>query len=249
MSDVAEIAGNVGLFPEPPLNNHGRNYGGSRALFRAAAQEFGVELEHQEDYDWAVVLGVSMLLDHLVDIEQVDISGPTQEIASGHLRDDLNRDIQVRFANYMHRQDEDGRQAWMDAVSAVDELVENQRSAETIEEVIDIRTEEADILSSFLELETDDRPDASARRDFNRWVNSWSRVGYMLDSLFDIKKDYKNGEVGVRPTLSDRIKLAKAAAKESAVAIKRTPPKLFGKCALNGMRYVVFNMKLPVTEE
>jgi hypothetical protein len=70
----------------------------------------------------------------------------------------------------------------------------------------------------------------------------------MLDSLFDIKQDYENGEVGLRPTLSDRIKLAKAAATESALAVKRTPPNLFGKCVLNGIRYVVLDMKLPVTE-
>ncbi|HEX5455965.1 MAG TPA: hypothetical protein VFW77_01225 [Candidatus Saccharimonadales bacterium] len=250
MSDVAvaELTGNVGPFPEPPLRSC-RGYKGSRALFHAAADQFGVELTDEESYDWAVVLGGSMLLDHLVDVEQVDITGPFQEITSGHFRDDLSRDIQVRFANFMHRQDEQGRQALLDGVKSVDELARSQRNAETVQEIIDIRREEADLLASFLKLPTDGLLDASARKEFNRWVNSWSRVGYMMDSLFDIKQDYENGEVGLRPTLSDRIKLAKAAAEESVVAIKRTPPSLFGKCVLNGMRYVVFNMKLPVTEE
>jgi hypothetical protein len=249
MSDVAvaELKGNVGPFPEPPLQSC-RGYEGSRALFHSAANQFGVELTDEESYDWAVVLGGSMLLDHLVDVEQVDITGPFQEITSGHFRDDLSRDIQVRFANFMHRQDEQGRQALLDGVRTVDELAERQRNAGSVQEIIDIRREEADILSSFLELETDGHPDAAARKRFNRWVNSWSRVGYMLDSLFDIKQDYENGEVGLRPTLSDRIKLAKAAATESALAVKRTPPNLFGKCVLNGIRYVVLDMKLPVTE-
>lgn len=218
-------------------------------MFREAAAQFGVELTPQEDYDWLVILGAGMLVDHLVDVEKADIAEPFEEIVSGHIREDLSADIQIRAINYMLRQTEEGRRRIFDRVRQVNELAAAQREAVLASEVVGIRITEADILSSLLSLPTEGVSDSAARSNFNFWLASWSRVGYLLDSLFDAKQDYRNGESGMRPTIRSRLRFALAASKESVTALKRTPPRLLGKCALNGINYVVRQKRVKLLED
>ena len=241
MADALSFNGDSSApFPEPPVD--GQRYGGTHVLFREAARQFGVKPTEQEDYDWIVILGAAMLVDHLVDVERTDIVAPVRTIVAGTIRQDLNADIQTRTANYVFRQTAAGQQLFFDRIRRVNELAEAQREATAAREVIDIRRTEADIFSAMLSLSILDESDAAARINFNLWLNSWAKVGYLVDSLIDVAKDYKNGESGVPPTLGARLLFAAAVSIESATALRRTPPKLLGTCALYAFKDI-FNQK------
>lgn len=231
-------------FPEPP--DTGVSFGGSRILFRQAAECFGVELSEHEDYDWLVVMGAAMLIDHLVDVEGLDIKAPFQQITNGSLREDLHPDLQIRAINYMRRQNAEQQAFVFEAVSQVNELSIAQRKATRAKETVDIRLAEADILAQLLSLETADKPDMQARTRLNRWISSWSRTGYLLDSLADIGDDFSSGQSGVYPSVGARLVYATAASRESLTALGRTPPSLIGKCAMIGVNYVIKQRRVDV---
>jgi hypothetical protein len=231
-------------FPESP--DTGVSYGGSRNLFRNAAESFGVDLLDQEDYDWLVVMGAAMLVDHLIDVEGLDINSPFQDIIDGNLREDLHPDLQIRAVNYMRRQNPQQRAVIFDSVALVDELSGAQRKATKPNEVVDIRLAEADVLAQLLSLETGKGSDSHARIKLNKWISSWSRTGYLLDSLADIKTDYSTGQSGVYPSIWARLIYATAASRESIAALSRTPPSLLGKCAMSGVNYVVKQRRVNV---
>jgi hypothetical protein len=241
------------IFPsEPPFEEpkiHDVRRGGSLVLFGEIATSFGVDVSNADHHHWRSVLGAAMLLDHLLDVEDKSNKGvPEKEgfvrsfvvLMQGQLRDDLDEVIQIRTVNYMARQHPERQQKIYDDVLTVDELTRRQRQTTDVHDLVDIRLTEADILSSLLALDYEENiPDANARGSFNQWVQSWSRVGYTLDSLVDLKEDFQNGESMVRPTLHARGILAKTVATESGVAVKRTPPRTMVKCAVNGFRYVI----------
>ena len=106
MSNNSEVSVPL-VYLEPP--EIGRTYGGSRALFRSAAQRFGVELSEEEDYEWMVGLEFAKLVDHLVDVEKQDASSSYKDIVSGNLRSDLKTDIQIRTINFMARRSPEER--------------------------------------------------------------------------------------------------------------------------------------------
>lgn len=225
------------VFNEPPVS--GRSFGGSRLLFRSAAEEFGVQLTTQEYYDWLVELEAAMLIDHLVDVERKDVPPHFHEIVSGKFRDDLAADIQIRAVNYMGRQPGEYREQIYTWVEEVNDLAVAQQNASKPGDVVDINVREAEILAALLALKFDDTSDEQARQNFNNWLRGWSRTGYLLDVLVDMKSDFESGESGVRPSAFAAAHYATALAGESITSMAKTPPALIGKCALVGMNYVI----------
>ena len=221
---------------------------GSRYLFRGAARSFGVELEDQEDEDWRAMLGGAYLVDHLLDIDKTDIMPGVAAIVSGELIEGLHERTQVRFREYMLRQEESRYDDIIRRLEQVSSLSHRQALAESAQEVIDIRREEADLLAYLLGLPTHNRRDSVARERFNDWLVGWSRCGYLLDTLIDMKLDYDNGDSGVRPTTRAKAVIAGVAVKESLIATRKTPLRLLGKCALVGARYLLLNKKPDLTD-
>jgi len=241
----AGITSKADGFDEPA--DEGTNYGGSRKLFRNSAHNFGVTLSQQEDYDWLAVMQTCMLVDHLADEEKTDISVAFDGIFSGEMHENLDYDAQVRAHNYMHRQSEAKQQRIIELIAIVQALIKNQRDTSSVEELIEIRLSEATVLTELLSLNVSDSDDAEARANFNSWLSSWAAVGYLLDSLIDMKADYDNGESSVLPTKNSRLRLLKPLARESMKAIPATPVKVLGECALNGFNYVVRNNRADLT--
>ncbi len=253
MPDLHNQFPDLPTFPDKPLFDEPEvadvRHGGSLVLFGEIARSFGVEVTDEDQQHWRSVLGAAMLLDHLLDVEDLsssngaerrDFVGSFVTLMQGNLRDDLDRTTQVRAANYMARQTPERQQGIYGDVLAVDELTRRQRQTAKAGELVDIRLTEADILSSLLALNHEtDTPDASARESFNKWVQSWSRVGYTLDSLIDLKRDYENRESQVRPTVLARAVIARTVVVEGGVALKRTPARAMASCAVNGFRYVI----------
>lgn len=252
MSSAETLSNNVesygeARFVEPA--DEGINYGGSRKLFRSIARSMGVELSEQEDYDWLVLMQFCMLLDHLADEEQTDIMSALHAIYSGELREDLNSDAQVRTHNYLHRQTPDSRDRLFDRVNRVQTLLEKQRTLNTANELVHQRQQEAIILADILSLERGSGSDDQARIKFNTWLQSWASVGYLLDSLLDVRSDYENQESLVRPTLSTRITITKPLLREAVLAVRETPVREIGKCAMNGINYLARNRRVDITSD
>jgi hypothetical protein len=234
------------IFVDP--EDDGKGFGGTRALFREAARQFDVDLSKQEDYDWLAQFGACMLIDHLVDVEKTDLPLFFNDIISGSIRDDLNPDVQVRAINYMGRLAPEARGRIFSQVAQVNKLVTAQRSASKATEVVDIRIAEADIFTSVVALEETDGMDESARKSFNAWLLGASRAAYLMDTMFDMRKDYENGETSVKPSAVARLQYAHAATREGLFALKRTPAGLIGKSALVAVNYVMKQRRLDVTE-
>ena len=229
-------------------NFEGTSFSGSRYLFRSAAEAFGVELSEQEDNDWRALLGGAYLVDHLIDIDKTDIMPHLTSVISGRGIPGLHLDTQVCFRNYILRQNESRYDDIMQRLGGVSRLAQRQAEAKTAHELIEVRLEEADLLAYLLALQTNTQEGAEPRERFNLWLRGWSRCGYLLDTFVDMDLDYENGDSGVRPTASSRATVAGAAVKESVTAIKNTPLRLIGKCALVGARYIMLDKKPDMTD-
>lgn len=247
MTSAVEVSANWALPVSGEQEGESRQFSGSRYLFREAAKAYKVRLEEHEDNDWRALLGGAYLVDHLLDVEQIDIMPAINAIVAGELRDDLHTDTQARFANYMRRQPKDRYVDIMRRLGGVSAMAERQASATTAGEVIKVRLEEAELLAYLLSLPEDQRQDANGRRKFNKWLRGWSRAGYLLDSFIDMRDDYESGASGLEPTVKIRAQIGSTAAKEMARAAVKTPPQLLGKCALVGFRYLVLNKKPDLT--
>lgn len=220
-----------------------RTYSGSRNLFRDAAQLIGVDLQRQEDIDWGYLMEGAALVDHLLDTEKVSVVPEMRRIGAGEYRPDLHLSSQRNFANYVGRQTVEKLDGMFDQLERVEKLVQAQREATKAREVVEIRVEEANILASFLSLPVGDTVDAYNRIVFNDWLVGFSRAGYLVDSFIDLKKDFVNGESGVKPTARARAVVGTAAVREGVAALNKTPPQLIKKCGATAVKYVMFNVK------
>lgn len=228
------------IFLDPPEATI--SHSGTKTLFIATAESFGVKLTAQERYDWQATLGASMLIDHLIDVEKSDINEPFQKIMAGNIRPDLNQDIQIRSINYLGRQTAETRARIFDLVPMVGKLAIEQRNATKAKEVINIRKTEAPILASILSVSAAGE-DSAARIKFNDWIQSWSTVGYLTDSLIDMRADYANGESSVKPTPAAAVTYAHAAASEGFKALKNMSPKLIAMAANHAFKSLILNRK------
>jgi hypothetical protein len=106
-----------------------------------------------------------------------------------------------------------------------------------------LRNEEAGIYSGLLALPVESRHDAAQRNAFNDWLDHFSRAGYLIDSLVDLKDDYQTGATSVRPSLHSRTVVGRHAASETIVTLRKTPYRAVGQIAMVGFRYQVLNRK------
>ena len=89
-----------------PYPDESKSYGGSRELFRVAATQFGVNLTDREDFGWRELLGGAYIVDHLFDVQKVDIMPSIQNMLDGELIPDLTALPQLRISEYMNQQAE-----------------------------------------------------------------------------------------------------------------------------------------------
>ena len=230
-----------------PYPDESKSYGGSRELFRVAATQFGVNLTDREDFGWRELLGGAYIVDHLLDVKKVDIMPSIQNMLDGELIPDLTALPQLRISEYMNQQAESRRKYILDSLKQIGELVLAQRVAVKASDVVEIRIAESDIFSGILALDTEDRSDSISRSRFNSWLKSGGRTGQLLDSLLDVSEDYQNGESCVVPTTRSRSVFAAAMTKEAISTVRKTPPSLFEKMTVHGLRYVFKNDKPKVT--
>lgn len=218
------------------LRNYGADrtpeYAGSCRLFTQVAESFGVELTPQEVEDWSVLLGAAYIIDHIVDERQQDLTLFIDKTVRGESVPGVSDEATDACRAYLERQPDDRRQATLSGLYRLAEFPEAFANAMTVEELIRLRLEEADMYAAFLKLDiADGAADAQARLSFNNWVEIFSRSGYLVDSFFDLRKDYEQGLIGVPPSFSARRALAKVAIRELLPGVRATPLRALGATA------------------
>ena len=165
-------------------------FSGSMGLFIDAAIAFGVDLEDQEREDWLMMGRAVHIIDQYVDEEKADIMPYVSAILAGTEILGISQDFQDRCREYMQRQSENRQTEIIKKLGQVSTLVEQQETAETIRELMEVRQAEADLMANLLALSSDGRPDETQRSTFNTWLVEVSRTGYLIDSFRDLGEDY-----------------------------------------------------------
>lgn len=218
-------------------NDRAAEFSGSRRLFTEVAHAFDVQLEDSEAEGWGDMLHLAYAIDQKVDIEQGDVPTFIQKLLASKYDTGPTISVQTRFLEYMQRQPESRHETIIHRLGSIGLLAKEQAAADTVNKVVDIRLAEADLFSYLLLLPTENKPDKTQREKFNRWLAGFSRTGYIVDSLIDIKEDYQSGNTNLQPSITARAKLAKAATKEALNGIRQTPLKVLGKTILVALKY------------
>lgn len=212
-------------------------FSGSRQLFTQVAEAFGVQLEEAEVVGWSDMLHLAYAIDEKIDVEHGSASGFIFDLLSDKYETGPMQRTQARFQDYMEHQSETRYQTIIERLGGISLLAKQQSEADTVEKVVNVRLAEADLFSYLLLLPTENMPDKIPREKFNKWLGSFSRAGYIVDSLIDIKEDYEGGSTNLRPSIATRIGLAKSAAKEAFGGLRKTPPRVLGKTLLVALKY------------
>lgn len=113
-------------------------------------------------------------------------------------------------------------------------------NAKSPAEIISVNRFEAQWYANLLELNVEGKKDAINRRKFNLWLHNFCLSGYMFDAATDMKEDFDNGNIAVKPTHLNRAVMFKAALREIYIGAINTPVRSLGKVA-----YVAYRNERP----
>jgi len=213
-------------------------HAGSRYLFADAAKAFGVHLDSQENDDWRTLLMLGYVIDELVDVDRrQDIGQQLRAVLAGDSFQYGPPELPARFRAYMAAQTDTRQAEILARLDQVSGFVDAQANSTTVDELVAVQAQEAQLFAQVLSLPVEDRPDAAQRNRFNQWLQGFSRVGYLFDTLVDLQQDYEDGSSSVRPTFRAKAAIGRITIKESLAAVRKTPPRLLGKVAVVGLKY------------
>ncbi|HEX4774032.1 MAG TPA: hypothetical protein VH234_00760 [Candidatus Saccharimonadales bacterium] len=215
---------------------------GSAYLFGSVAESMGVELAPQERGDWKTLLAAAYAIDYIVDDEGKDIDSVVASFLAGGKLEGATNLITTNFRRYIETQPEERRALTIQRLGAIGSHVELCSQAESVTELITARQDEAELYASFFELPLNNTSDKSQRSIFNAWLHVFSRTGYLVDSLLDLKVDYEDGGTKVEPTVANRIMLARAAFRESVVLARQTPSVALVDILKVGYHYLILGV-------
>ncbi len=216
---------------------------GSARLFRAVGESFGVDIGDRERQDWRVLLGALYVADHLIDDRRESELSPLVKLLEGDGLPGIDTEFQEACWDFMANQTPERRQEIYKNFGQMAEFASQLRATESIHELIRIRLQDAGVFADLLSLPTTDTIDPTERDDFNDWLLSFSRTGYLVNSLHDLGDDYQTGETSVKPTPKARLVLARSALRETIIGINKTPLRTIGSLTMVAFRYEVLGRK------
>jgi len=212
------------------------------AIFQKLAEGFNVEVKPDHTQYWRSMLTVARALDTLVDTHTpTSIQTEARQLVQGVPIDGITKDEAQEFSQIFQVASPE-RQAAIQQGLSINDYAIAMRQATTYSEFVDLRVEEAELFGHVMQL---DNPNEHATiNTFNTWLPSFARAGYLIDSFGDFSSDYKEGIIGLEPTVSRRIKLGKRALSETFNAGSQLPPRTIAflaaaslsKMARNGLR-------------
>lgn len=189
------------------------------------------------------MLGAAHAIDELLDVDKADLQQEMVALFDGRPVRTFTTTLQQRCIEYVDSLSQERRNGVMDSLQKAGVLVRAIAQTVTVEELINLRLQEANLFANIMALQCENRQDAPQRRAFNSWLHCSLRCGYLVDSIVDMTPDYRNQESGVRPTVRARGALVKAAVPEAVTMIRSTPVRALGKAALVGFRHQVLKKK------
>ncbi|HSW79718.1 MAG TPA: hypothetical protein VLG47_02985 [Candidatus Saccharimonadales bacterium] len=219
------------------------NYSGSADLFLDVARYMGVNVDDATVNIWRTKLRAAAGLDVISDIGGGSILPTIDRVLDGEQIPGIDESLQRRCRGYMAMQSPVRQAEILQMFGRIDELTLERPNITAVDDLIANRLEEADIFAELLWLPTEGMDDAEQREAFNSWVTGFARCAYAIDTFLDVRKDFKNRESGVHPSMRVRLALAKVAMPETVISVKKTPLRIYGKAALVAFRYFLLNKR------
>ncbi len=126
----------------------------------------------------------------------------------------------------------------MEEIKKLAAFAKDKARASSVKELVTLTRNEVKWYSSLFELKESSQKDAESRQHFNDWLHNFMVTGYMFDSLLDMEKDFRSGNITVVPSLGNKKALAGVAMREIIRSVKKTPPRRLGSIAYIAYRNV-----------
>jgi len=209
------------------------------AIFEALADGFGVTVTDEHRRYWRNLLVISRAIDTTTDTESPEsLQHESDLLINGHGIAGVSDDQAREFSALMQTLSPE-RQETIQRGLAITSYATAMRSTRGYARFMQLRTEEAELFGAIMRLDNpDDNPEISA---FNRWLPTFARAGYIIDSFGDFSQDYKDGQIALRPTLSRRLKIAGVALTETRRAASDLPPRTIAFLAIASLSKMARN--------
>lgn len=209
------------------------------AVFHKLAEGFDVAVQPVHLNYWQSMLTVGRALDSYVDSQQpASIQKESAQLIKGIPIEGVTDDEASEFSHIFHTVSVERRAAIMQGFTINDYSIA-MRQADTYEDFLRLRVLEAEVFGQVMQLDNPSQERTVGR--FNTWLPRFARAGYLLDSFGDLSADYRDGIIGMQPTLRHRLRLGRQALHESRDAISELPPRTIAFLAAASLSKIVRN--------
>lgn len=220
-----------------PINTPGHPQ--TVAIFEKLAEGFNVAVEPVHSNYWRSMLTVGRAIDSFVDTyKPSSIYSEALQLVQGLPIQGVTEEEAIEFSKIYHTVSLERQVAIQQGLSISDYAVA-MRQANTYNDFIHLRVEEAEVFGNIMQLDNPDQQ--STVEKFNNWLPKFARAGYLIDSFGDFSADYKEGTIGLQPSMGRRIKLGKRALSETFDAVSELPPRTISFLAVASLSKIVRN--------
>lgn len=198
-------------------------------FIKSCAESFLVATDNQDIDRWSAGLTMAKALDTLVDDDHIYNSGDYAEELLAGGRMPHTTEAQGEFIREAYTTlSPESQSRWRNSATQLGAFALKRLEAVTIHEYISVVSDESQLMSDVLMIENDiDRPDAEQRTTFNGWIDQMARTAYLADTLSDFVRDYNEGNMNIRPTITSAAVLARHVAKEGIEFARTTPAPVY----------------------
>ncbi|HSX44006.1 MAG TPA: sugar transferase [Candidatus Saccharimonadales bacterium] len=233
---TAKAAFNI-LHVRREQDDHLRGESGAQMMHSVAAS-LGVQVTDDEHEYWRATLLAARCLDDVVDEEMRDPEEDVEGLLAGKPVAGMTSDEAEAFADVFKSLSVERQETMLDIIRALPINLQQRRTALSAQELMAINVEEAHMFAELLYLEGN----TIARKNFNRWVNTFARAGYLTDMLLDARKDYEHGNVAIQLTGREKLQIGLYAARNSVNVLRNTPSHAYSKLAKGAFRTLFTNV-------
>jgi hypothetical protein len=192
--------------------NH--TYSRGTAIFQAAAESFGVQLNEGQAEEWRSLIKAAFVLDGILDS---DLPQSEREFS-------FDRAIPELIYPLAENWDQQKLDRIVDAAMHVKDIASEKRAATSARKLGDLAIYEGIETKRFLQLE--DAEEISIA-NFNGWLEVLLPFGVVVDTSIDLPEDYTNGLTQVNPSIINRALIASRGFKYVNRLASTTPAKLY----------------------
>ena len=209
------------------------------AIFEHLADGFNVEPQPEHTRYWRSMLTIGRAIDSLVDTHKpMSLENESKQLIRGLPIDGVTEEEAEEFSDVYHSVTMQRRSTIREGL-AINEYASAMRRADTYKYFLEIRTEEAELFGRVMQLDNPEKQTTVGA--FNTWLPRFARAGYLIDSFGDFSVDYKDGIIGLKPTIDSRLKLGWRALTETVEASSELPPRTISFLAVASLSKIVRN--------